>query len=219
MIKSVLMAGGLALCAAAASAATISGDSFTMFGSISDIGVDFPSVTGTALGTAGAACRTYDSYDNCDAVSEYNEGFSQNILMVDFTSNSAFEIGLLAPSSGGASSAVEVLISGLDFMNGSLTSAITGVTFNPRSGYLSTFLRSPENPDGADWYDPAISFTDNSITIRWDFFDGKLFGDGPSIAFDVTTAGTSPAPVPLPATAPFLLAGLAAIGLLRRRRN
>lgn len=219
MIKTFFVAGGLAVIASAASAATISGDSFTISGSIDAGFVEFPSVNGVAFSTGGGdACVYYDTAGKCDAVSEVPTLGDPHVLTVDFTSNSAFEIGLNGRGMTGGFYPVEVLLSGLDFMNGAVAAAITGVTFNLRGGDLAGYLASPDNPTGASWSDPAISFTADSIAIRWDSFDGQLLGDGPRIAFDVTTAGTLPAPVPLPATAPFLVAGLMTLGLWRRRR-
>lgn len=220
MIKSILLAVGVAVFTSAASAATIAGDTFTMTGNIDNYFVDFPAVSGVALGTTGAgSCLYYDTSGKCDAVSEVPTVGDPNVLTVDFISNSAFEIGLNGRNMTGGSYPVEILISGLDFINGPLTAAITGVTFNLHGGDLAGYLASPTNLGGASWSDPAISFTANSITIRWDNFEGQLLGDGPRIAFDVTTSGTSPTPVPLPASAPFLLAGLAALGLRRMRHH
>lgn len=221
MIKSILMAGGLATYAGAAFAATISGDTFTLSGDIDFNTVELTAVSGVALGTSGGAtCEYFSIAGNCDAASEVAEGGnpSAHVLTMDFTSNSAFEIGL-SSGSGFGGHAVNVMISDLDFMNGPLTAAITGVTFNRRGSYLDTFLAGPGNPGGAYWSDPVISFTANSIAISWGDFDGQLLADGPRLAFNVTTEGTQPAPVPLPATAPFLVAGLAALGLRRRRRR
>ena len=97
-----------------------------------------------------------------------------------------------------------------------MSDPIVGASFNINGGTIAGFLASVDNPTGADFSPPSITTTDTSIAISFADFDGQLFGDAPTMRFDVAF-GSGPTPIPLPMTAPLLVAGLALLALLRRR--
>ena len=215
MLFRFLAAAGLAAAAASAgSAATIGNDTFNASGSVDGGSILFPDTPGIAQSTPGSCDPFGASTADCDLVSLSD---TLDALTVDFTDGDSFEIGVAA---GGFDpdgfSSFEVLLTGLDFADGASPAPITGASFKPDGGTLGGFLKSPDNETGADFSPPSITTTGTSIAISFADFDGQLFGDGPTIRFDVAF-GSAPTPIPLPMTAPVLVAGLALLAILRRR--
>jgi hypothetical protein len=214
LFRFLAVAGLAAAAASTASAASIGNDTFNASGSIDGGSVLFPDTAGIAQSTPGSCDPFSASTVDCDLVSLAD---TLDALTVDFIDGDSFEIGV---SAGGFDPnsfvSFEVLLSGLDFTEGASSAPITGASFNINGGTLGGFLASVDNPTGADFSSPSITTTDTSIAISFASFDGQLFGDAPTIRFDVAF-GSGPTPIPLPMTAPLLVASLALLALLRRR--
>jgi hypothetical protein len=107
-------------------------------------------------------------------------------------------------------------LSDLDFKDASgAVYKIIGASFNRNASAVDEFLESAENPSGVPedlFFEPTVSFTGNSVTALFSFFDGQLGGDGVRFRYDVILAPEI-APVPLPA--PILLLGGSVIALVR----
>lgn len=199
------------LCAAAALAAVfpLASQAATLNGDVIDLSVTHGIETSyTALGGCQfyAATGAIGAGVEVGAANDVGGGCSGGIA-VDIDGDGLMT---LTPADTGAGDYrwAEILISGFD-------QVIAGVSLV--SNDLFTLSGT-----GSVIPDPIISFTDSTIRI--------LFDPAGAGIFDVTpaTGGTTrfqialrdgPAPIPLPASLPLLLAGLGGIGLMRRARR
>ncbi|PZR00292.1 MAG: hypothetical protein DI533_06835 [Cereibacter sphaeroides] len=197
------------LASAPVQAATLASPDFTA--SITIDGV----TSGPANGTAGTPgdCDIFGDASGCDL----DTGDSIPRLLVNWVDDDSFDIFFFGQI-GFGTAPVEFTLAGLNYLVDGVPTAITGFLFNFGASNVEGFLKSEGNPDGADFTNPTVSFTANSVTAFFADYSGQLDGDGPRMRFDVLVGDTPPpAEVPLPAAGGLMAAGILALGALRRR--
>lgn len=102
---------------------------------------------------------------------------------------------------------------------------LSGAVFDSSSFALN---KAVEGVQPIPFFDIGLSGDEShpfslTITGDLDYALGLVFGDGENplglAGSEFGVASTAPAPVPLPGAAPLLLGGLAALGVIRRRRS
>jgi hypothetical protein len=111
-------------------------------------------------------------------------------------------------------------LSGLNFSMNGLSTPITGVTFNRAGSNIDEFIGDVANgqPALSDFVIPVLALTATSFEAQFSFFHHGLLGDGPRLRYDLSF-GTPVSTVPLPASLPFLISGLAGLSGLRLRKK
>ena len=192
-----------------ASATSIVGDQFTASGT--GAGDSFGPVTGTAGQNLGRSFGSGDiTIDLLNGSAVYLNWYDQD----------TFVVRPLPATDGSSALPLDLTLSDLIFTGSGGPEQISGVSFNPTapgSVYLSYF-RSVSNPTGAPRpADPTVSFTANSITVRFGGdWSPQLISDEPALFFDVVTSG-KPGAVPEPEMGFLMLLGFIGIWLATRR--
>ena len=150
-----------------------------------------------------------------DVSGTFDSGLSEYTIYVNWFDHDSFDLRFEATNASDLYG-MSFSLSGLDFKDGAQARGIVGAAFNPNeNGYLGYMYDPVSNPSGVTRPpDPILAFTSNSVTATFDFFPRQLVGDQPTMRFDVTPA------VPEPGSTAMLLAGLAGlVGVARRRSS
>jgi hypothetical protein len=203
-----------------AQAASLDPTSFQ--GIITVDGVSSSLTSGTAY-LAGDACDVLGLKNSgCDLdtfeLVDPNEPFGAFLfprMTIDWIDDDSFDVTFFSQIGGGNTALVEFTLSELTFKAAGVVKAITGFSFNYAA---SDVLEFTEGNQAASFSNPVTSFTDSTLTVVFDAFDGDLEADPFSLRFDVRTTDT-PAEVPLPAGMGLLGAGLVALAAAARRKR
>lgn len=182
-------------------------------------GFDGSTAGGSGIADFAGSCSRFGDTSGCDVITP--DGFAPQLLL-NWIDDDSFDVQIylgLQDVQQLASMSLEVL--GLNYVLNGLGVNIIGVSLNHAASDLDGYLQSVDNPTGALFQEPTLSFTAHSVSALFDNYPGQLDGDGPTFRFDIQTArnGGGPATVPLPAGGALLAGGLALLGAMGRKRR